>query len=70
MEITSMTAADFGNKRVVSNQSNSMISGVITILQHMYLGRRENAKILIKTFPSLSNNIGNALHTVHTILLP
>jgi hypothetical protein len=48
MEISSMTAADFGNKQVVLNQLNSTISGVIMILQHMYLGCKGNAKILIK----------------------
>jgi hypothetical protein len=50
MEITSMTAADFGDKRVVLNQSNSTISRVTTVLQHMYLGRKGNAKILLKIF--------------------
>jgi hypothetical protein len=69
MEITSMTAADFGNKQVVLNQLNSTISGVITVLQCMYLGHKKNAKILIKNFLSLKNNIGAALHTVHMILL-
>jgi hypothetical protein len=64
-----MTAADFGDKQVVSNQSNSAISGVITVLQRMYLGRKGNAEILIKKFPSLKNNIGAALHTEHTIPL-
>ncbi len=46
-----MTAADFGNKQVVSNQLNSTISRVITVLQRMYLGRKGNAKILIKKNP-------------------
>jgi hypothetical protein len=64
-----MNAADFGDKQVVLNQLNSMISGVITVLQHMYLGRKGNAKILIKNFLSLKNDIGAALHTVHTIKL-
>jgi hypothetical protein len=64
-----MTAADFGNKQVVSNQLNSTISGVITVLQHMYLGRKGNAIILIKNFPSLKNSVVTALHTVHTTLL-
>jgi hypothetical protein len=61
-----MTTADFSDK---PNQSNSMIFGVITVLQHMYLGRKGNAKILIKNFLSLKNDIGAALHTVHTIQL-
>jgi hypothetical protein len=43
-----MTAADFGDKQVVSKLSNSTISGVITELHHMYLGRKGNANILIK----------------------
>jgi hypothetical protein len=43
-----MTAADFDDKQFVLNQSNSTISGVITVLQRMYLGRKWNAKILIK----------------------
>ncbi len=47
MKITSMTTADFGNKHVVLNQSNSMMSGVIMVLQRMYLGRKENAKVLL-----------------------
>jgi hypothetical protein len=68
-EITSMTAADFGAKQVVLNQLNSMISGVITVLQHMYLECKGNAKILVKNFLSLKNNIGAALHMVHTIQL-
>jgi hypothetical protein len=68
-EITSMTAADFGNKQAVLNQPNSTISGVITVLQRMYLGCKGNAKILIKNFLSLKKNIGAALHRVHTILL-
>jgi hypothetical protein len=46
-----MTAADFGKKQVVLNQLNSTISRVITVLQHMYLGRKRNAKILIKKIP-------------------
>jgi hypothetical protein len=50
MEITLMTAADFGNKQVVWNQSNSMISREILVLQRMYLGRRGGAEILIKIF--------------------
>jgi len=64
-----MTAADFGNKQVVLNQLNSTIFGVITVLQRMYLGQKGNAKILIKNFLSLKNNIGAALHMVHTIQL-
>ncbi len=64
-----MTAVDFGNKRVVLNQSNSTISKVIMVLQRMYLGRKGNAEILIKNFISLKNDIGAALHTVHTIQL-
>jgi hypothetical protein len=43
-----MTAADFGDKQVVSNQLNSTISGVITVLQRMYLERKGNAKIILK----------------------
>jgi hypothetical protein len=39
-----MTTADFGNKQVVLNQLNSTISGVITVLQRMYLGRKGNNK--------------------------
>ncbi len=31
------------------------------VLQHMYLGRKGNAEILIKNFQSLKNNIGAAL---------
>jgi hypothetical protein len=68
-EITSMTTADFSDKRVVSNQSNSTNIRVITVLQRMYLGCKGNAKILIKKFSSLKNNIGAALHTVHMIQL-
>jgi hypothetical protein len=64
-----MTTADFGDKQVVWNQSNSMISGVITVLQRMYLGQKGNAKILIKNFQSLKNDIGAASHMVHTIQL-
>ena len=64
-----MTTADFGNKQLVSNQSNSTIPGVITVLQRMYLGRKGDAKILLEKFPSLKNNIGAALHKVHTIQL-
>jgi hypothetical protein len=64
-----MTAPHFGNKQVVLNQSNSTISGVIMVLQRMYLGRKGNAKILIKNFLSLKNDIGTALHTVHMIQL-
>jgi hypothetical protein len=45
-----MTAADFGNKQVVLNQLNSMISGEILVLQHMYLGCKGNFKILINKF--------------------
>jgi hypothetical protein len=45
-----MTAADFGNKQVVLNWLNSTISGVITVLQHMYLGLKGNAKNLLKIF--------------------
>ncbi len=56
MEITLMTA-----KQVVLNQSNSMISRVIMVLQCMYLGRKGDAKILLKIF-YLKNNIGTALH--------
>jgi hypothetical protein len=43
-----MTAADFGSKQVVLNQMSSTISGVITVLQRMYLGCKGDAKILIK----------------------
>jgi hypothetical protein len=50
MEITSMTAADFGNKQVVSNQLDSTISRVITVLQCMHLWRKGNAEILLKIF--------------------
>jgi hypothetical protein len=60
-----MTAAGFGNKQVVLNQSNSTIFGVITVLQHMYLGRKGNAEILLLIF----HNIGAALHMVHMIQL-
>jgi hypothetical protein len=49
-DITLITAADFGNKQVVLNHLNSSISGEILVLQHMYLARKENAKILIKIF--------------------
>jgi hypothetical protein len=66
MEITLMTAADFGNKQVVLNQSNSTISGVITVLQRMYLGCKGNAKNLIKNFLSLKNNIGAALYDIQS----
>jgi hypothetical protein len=45
-----MTTADFSNKQVILNMLNSMISGVIMVLQRMYLGRRGNAKILLKIF--------------------
>ncbi len=50
MEITSMTAADFGNKPVVLNQLNSTISGEILVLQRMYLVCKGNVKIMIKIF--------------------
>jgi hypothetical protein len=49
-KITLMTAADFGNKQVVSNQLNSTISGVIMVPQHMYLGHKGNAELLLKNF--------------------
>jgi hypothetical protein len=68
MQITLMTTADFGNKQVVLNQSNSMLFEVITVLQHMYLGHKGNAKILLNFFKS-ENNVGAALHTVRTIQL-
>jgi hypothetical protein len=45
-----MTAADFGGKQVVSNQSNSTISGEILVLQRMYPGHKGNAEILLKFF--------------------
>jgi hypothetical protein len=48
MEITSMNPADFGNKQGVSNQPNSTISGVIMVLQCMYLRRKGNVEILLK----------------------
>ena len=69
MEITLMTAADFGKQQVVSNQLNSTISGVITVLQCMYLGHKGNAKTLIKNLISLKIDIGATLHIVHTIQL-
>ncbi len=45
-----MTAADFGDKQIALNQLSSTISGEILVLQRMYLGRKGNAKILIKNF--------------------
>jgi hypothetical protein len=69
MEITSMTAAVFGDKQVVLNQSNSTKSGVITVLHRMYLERKGNAEILIKKIQSLKNGISATLHTVHKIQL-
>ncbi len=39
------------------------------VLQRMYLGHKGNAEIIIENFLSLKNDIGAALHTVHTIQL-
>jgi hypothetical protein len=44
-----------------------MISGVITVLQRMYLGYKGNAKILIKNFPRLKNDIGAALEWFYLV---
>ncbi len=41
----------------------------ILVPQRMYLGRKGNARILIKNIQSLKNNIGAALYMVHTIQL-
>ncbi len=65
VEITLMAAADFGDKQAVLDQSNSMISGVITVMQRMYLGRKGNAKNLLK-FSSLKNNEVEGIQTFVT----
>ncbi len=39
----------------------------ILVPQRMYVGHKGNAKILIKNFPSLKNNISAVFYTVHAI---
>jgi hypothetical protein len=69
MEITSMTTADFGNKQVVLNQSNSKISRVITVLQSISTWGARVMPKFSSNFPKSENNVGTALQTVHMIQL-
>ncbi len=52
---------------IKSNELNYL--KYILVLQHMYLGHKGNAKILIKNFQSMKSNTGGMLYTVHTIQL-
>jgi hypothetical protein len=64
-----MTAADFGDKQVVSNQSNSTISGEILVLQHMYLGRKGNTKILIKFSKYEKQHWRRVIHGTYDLIM-